>query len=76
MKNALVIESTGSTTIHLSLKENHDRKVERTQNLADEEEDREMLTSEQDTPDEHINSNSKLIKMSAWVSERPLKSSL
>lgn len=59
-----MIESTVSTTIHLSLKENHDRKVERTQDLA-EEEDHEMLTSEHDTPDEHINSNSKPIKISA-----------
>lgn len=46
------------------------------QDLADEEKGHEMLTSEHDTPDEHINSNSKSIKISAWMSERPLKSSL
>lgn len=72
----MVNESTVLITIYLSLKENHDRKVERTQDLADEEEGHEMLTSEDDTSDEHINSNSKPIKISAWMSERTLKTSL
>lgn len=71
-----MIESPVLTTIHLSLKENHDRKVERTQDLADEEEGHKMLISKHDTSDEHINSNSKPVKISAWMSERPLKSSL
>lgn len=72
----MVIESTVLITIYLSLKKNHDRKVERTQDLADEEEGHEMLTSEHDTSDEHINSTSKPIKISAWMGEKTLKSSL